>query len=123
VALGLSLILAGPAHAAANKAASGQKVDLNTATERDLEALPRVGPASAKKIIAARPYASTADLGKAGLSKKTVGDCRRVPGLQAAGEEEPVARKRPHANAFGPFVRTIRTGLTNGPGGSARILA
>ena len=72
VALGLSLILAGPALAAPSKAASGQKVDLNTATEKELEALPGVGPASAKKIIAARPYGSVADLSKAGLPAKTV---------------------------------------------------
>ncbi len=72
VALGLSLILVGPALAAPKKAASDQKVDLNTASEKELEALPGVGPASAKKIIAARPYASVADLSKAGLPAKTV---------------------------------------------------
>ncbi len=72
VALGLSLILVGPALAAPKKAASSQKVDLNTASEKELEALPGVGPASAKKIIAARPYASVADLSKAGLPAKTI---------------------------------------------------
>jgi DNA uptake protein ComE-like DNA-binding protein len=70
-ALGLSLVLAGPALAAAKKASSGQKVDLNTASEKELEALPGVGAASAKKIIAARPYATVADLSKAGLPAKT----------------------------------------------------
>jgi DNA uptake protein ComE-like DNA-binding protein len=72
VALGLSLVVAGPALAAPKKAASDQKVDLNTASEKELEALPGVGAASAKKIIAARPFASVADLGKAGLPAKTV---------------------------------------------------
>jgi DNA uptake protein ComE-like DNA-binding protein len=72
VALGLSLVLAGPALAAPKKAAADQKVDLNTASEKDLEALPGVGAASAKKIVAARPYASVADLSKAGLPAKTV---------------------------------------------------
>jgi DNA uptake protein ComE-like DNA-binding protein len=74
VALGLSLVLVGSAYAAPQKAAPAGKVDLNTATEKELEALPGVGPASAKKIIAARPYASVADLGKAGLPAKTVSE-------------------------------------------------
>jgi hypothetical protein len=47
-------------------------VNLNTASQADLEALPGVGPATAKKIIAGRPYASVADLSKAGVPKNTI---------------------------------------------------
>ncbi|GAA4013914.1 ComEA family DNA-binding protein [Deinococcus rubellus] len=40
---------------------SGQ-LNLNTASEEQLEALPSIGPALAARLIAARPYRSLADL-------------------------------------------------------------
>jgi competence protein ComEA len=48
------------------------KVDLNTATEKELEDLPGVGAATAQKIIAGRPYAKVSDLEKAGVPKSTI---------------------------------------------------
>jgi len=47
-------------------------LDLNTASEKELEALKGVGPVTAKKIIAGRPYSSVADLSKAGVPEKTI---------------------------------------------------
>lgn len=40
------------------------KVNLNTASRAELESLPRVGPAMAKRIIQGRPYRSLDDLDK-----------------------------------------------------------
>jgi len=47
-------------------------VDINSATQKELEGIKGVGPATAKKIIAGRPYNSVDDLTKAGLSAKAV---------------------------------------------------
>ncbi|HEX3530980.1 MAG TPA: helix-hairpin-helix domain-containing protein [Thermoanaerobaculia bacterium] len=67
----MSLMLAAlPALAA--KAAPTTPVNINTATQAQLEALPGIGAATAKKIIAGRPYASVGELSKAGVSAKTL---------------------------------------------------
>lgn len=63
----LSLGIAG-AHAKEAKAL----VDLNTASQQDLEGLKGVGSATAKKIIANRPYRSVDELSKAGISSKKI---------------------------------------------------
>ena len=50
-----------PATASITPLVSGT-LNLNTATEAQLESLPKVGPALAGRIIAGRPYRSLADL-------------------------------------------------------------
>lgn len=71
--LGLTLVgLPALPAAAAGKAAPATQVNVNTASQKELEALPGIGAATAKKIIAGRPYARVADLSKAGVSGKTL---------------------------------------------------
>lgn len=48
--------------------ASSNKVNINTATQAEIEALPSIGPVTASKIISDRPYAQVEEL----LSKKVV---------------------------------------------------
>jgi DNA uptake protein ComE-like DNA-binding protein len=57
--------------------------DLNKATESQLEEVPGIGAAYAKKIIAGRPYKSVDDLSKAGLSAAAV---KRIKPLVTVGE-------------------------------------
>jgi len=52
--------------------AGGEKIDLNTASRAALETLPGVDQATAKQIIAGRPYTSVADLSKAGVPASTI---------------------------------------------------
>ena len=47
-------------------------VELNAASQQDLEGLKGVGSATAKKIIANRPYRSVDELSKAGISAKKI---------------------------------------------------
>src|SRR5208282_6140232 len=68
--------------------ASGAKVDLNSAGEKDLETLPGVGAATAKKIIAGRPYSSASDLSKAGVSAATI---KKITPLVTVGNAPAVA--------------------------------
>ncbi len=73
VALAVSVPALAAPKAGDVKAMAAGTVDLNTATQAELEKLPGVGPAAAKKIMAGRPYASTSELAtKAKLPAKTV---------------------------------------------------
>jgi competence protein ComEA len=81
--------------ASAAPATPAGPVDLNTASMKDLEGLPGVGEATAKKIVAGRPYASVDDLAKAGVSKSTIEKLR--PGATVSGA--PAARAAAPASA------------------------
>ncbi len=52
--------------------APGGPVDLNEATQKELESLPGIGPAMAQRIIEGRPYSTVDDL----LNVKGIGDAK-----------------------------------------------
>ena len=71
----LALGLAGPVLAQApatsasvSSVASVARIDINRATEKQLDTLPGIGPARAKAIVAGRPYAQADEL----VSKKVL---------------------------------------------------
>jgi Helix-hairpin-helix motif len=64
------------------------KLDLNTAPLEQLQKLPGINEATAKKIIAGRPYKSVGELEKAGLSKSTID---KLAPMVAVGEPSTAA--------------------------------
>lgn len=69
-----------------------KKIDLNSASKKELMTLPSVGEAEANKIIANRPYTSKVDLvTKAGLPEGVYLAVRSK--VVAADPKKPVAKK------------------------------
>src|SRR5262249_26599465 len=66
-----SFAIPGFSKTSSSTASSSPKIDINSATEAQLEALPGIGAATAEKIIKARPIHSLDDLKAAGISEST----------------------------------------------------
>ena len=71
----LAAILMAPLPSSVN-AATQTTVDINNASADELKSVKGIGDATAKKIIAGRPYSSVDDLAKAGVSKSTISKIR-----------------------------------------------
>jgi len=90
--IAISLFLTGPGVCAK---ARTPLVDLNTASQQELESLKGIGPVSAKKIIEARPYNSVAELAKAGLSDKNIEALKPLVTVSPGKESAPPAAAVP----------------------------
>jgi len=97
--IGVSLIFGiTPSYAQTPKAL----VDLNTASDKDLQSIKGIGPVMAKKIIAGRPYTSVDDLRKAGIPEKTIVSIKPYVRVGAA----PVSAKPEAGKKVGTPART-----------------
>jgi Helix-hairpin-helix motif len=85
------------------KVAPSSPIDINSATEEQLESVPGIGAATAKKIIAGRPYASMADLPKSGITAKQVTELS--PMLKVGGAA-PAAKSAAPAPAPAPAAKS-----------------
>jgi DNA uptake protein ComE-like DNA-binding protein len=95
-----SLVTVGPASDSApskdakplSKTGKPALVDLNKATTKQLEELPGVDSAYAKKIMAARPYKSVDDLKKAGIPSATTARIKSLVTVDSAKQTYTVAK-------------------------------
>ena len=79
------VVIAAVLAASVTASAAPEKVDVNTASQQQLEALPGIGPALATKIIANRPYSSINDLSRAGVPESTI---EKIKPQAKAGREK-----------------------------------
>ncbi len=104
------------------KVAPAAPVNLNTATEAELEKVPGIGAATATKIIANRPYASAAELSKAGLSPKAIKSLSPMvtTGTAVVAPPKPVAKApvvsyTPQPTVAAPKAPTVATPAATKP--------
>lgn len=111
------------------KIAPSSPIDINTATSDQLVSVPGIGAATAKKIISGRPYASVADLSKAGLSAKQVQELSPMlragsaPAAPAAKTAAPLAPAAPvQATTAAASKGAPEPAATAAPGGGAGLV-
>ena len=100
---------------AAAKAAGG-RIDLNTASRKELEDLPGVGAATATKIIGGRPYSSVSELSRAGVPAATV---EKISPLVTVGKRTAAVEPGPPARPAGTFPGDTSRSMAPGPGRSS----
>jgi competence protein ComEA len=104
--------------------ASKGLVDINTATQKELEEVKGVGAATAKKIIAGRPYNSVDELTKAGLSAKKIEALKSfvtAGKASAAPAPAPAAEKKSKATPAAKPAEKKAPAAAPAPAGTAPV--
>jgi DNA uptake protein ComE-like DNA-binding protein len=89
-----------------------EKVDLNKATSAQLEALPGIGSAMAKKIIDGRPYKSVDDLSKAGISATEIRKINSLVTIGAVSNPTPAKGAKPVLKTAKPALVDLNKGTS-----------
>ncbi len=93
-------------------------VDLNTASQQDLEGIKGVGAAIAKKIIENRPYKSVDELSKAGLSAKKIEALKPFVMVGPAASTKPAkVETKPAKSPASPEKAQTKAAPSKAPGG------
>lgn len=112
VTFGVALLLAIAPAAYSQKKAPASPIDINSATQEQLESVPGIGAATAKKIIQNRPYGSVNDLSKAGISGKQLTE---LSPMLKAGAAAPAATKAAPAPAAAPAATATKSAPAPAP--------
>jgi len=94
-------------------------IDLNTASDKELESIKGIGPATAKKIIAGRPYKSVDELSKAGLTAKQVEAIK--PLVTVGSTETKPAKEMKVEKATKSAEKTTKSAMKLAPGQKVNI--
>lgn len=100
------------------KTAPEKPVDLNTASESELVAVPGIGSSTAKKIIAGRPYSSVSDLSRVGLAKTTLDKIRpnvAVTGAPTVASKSASTPAPSPSTASAPAAKPTKTVAASAP--------
>ena len=92
-------------------------VDLNTASQKDLEGLKGVGSATATKIIQNRPYKSVDELSKAGISAKKIEVLKPFVTAGPAGAPQPAKAVTKHLQVPTNTLNAAKAAQKKAPAG------
>jgi DNA uptake protein ComE-like DNA-binding protein len=90
-----------------------EKIDLNKATSAQLETLPGIGSATAKKIIDGRPYKSVDDLSKAGISATEIRKINSLVTIGASSNSAPVKDTKSVMKTTKPAMVDLNKGTSD----------